>query len=185
MFHLPQEDFRCRFALSSLHLWLTLVRLRAEGDPGKLLGQELYDHFWAEMEARVRAEGVVVRLTKWMRELEGAFYGSASAYDSALAAQAGGLSVGQSDDLATALRRNVLMGSGRAEDGALLARYVRHQLACLAATDGEAVMSGHISFALAIRPAAAAAERRKAATGEEEALDSGKDDDPAAARGGG
>ena len=39
VFGLPEEDFRCRFALSSLHLWLTLVRLRSEGDAGKLLGQ--------------------------------------------------------------------------------------------------------------------------------------------------
>ena len=36
---LPLGDFRCRFAVASLHLWLTLVRLRAEGDEGKRLGQ--------------------------------------------------------------------------------------------------------------------------------------------------
>ena len=36
---LPPDDFRARFALCSLHMWLALVRLRAEGEPGKLLGQ--------------------------------------------------------------------------------------------------------------------------------------------------
>lgn len=80
-----------------------------------LTPQDLYDHFWADMENRVRAEGavapfvsprskclhsgaghnavaelmsflpppffpgVVVRLSKWMSELEQAFYGSCMA----------------------------------------------------------------------------------------------------------
>ena len=73
---LPLDDFRARFALLSLHLWLVLVRLRAEGETGQEVGQALYDHFWADMEQRVRDEGVVVRLSKWMKELETAFYGS-------------------------------------------------------------------------------------------------------------
>jgi len=158
-FNLPADDFRCRFAFASLHLWLSLVRLRSEGDAGKLLGQELYDHFWAEMEGRVRGEGVVVRLSKWMRELEGAFYGSSAAYDNALAASSGGLEIGQHDVLASALRRNVQMGEGGTTDSALLARYVRHQLACLAATESEAVMRGHISFAASGWPGSDAARK--------------------------
>ena len=134
--HLPVGDFRASFSLASLHLWLTLVRLRAEGDAGKLLGQELYDHFWEEMEARVRGEGVVVRLSKWMKELESAFYGSCTAYDAALAPGA------PEGALAGALRRNVLMEHGGGAESAALARYVRHQLACLAVTDSSAIMSG-------------------------------------------
>ena len=134
--HLPVGDFRATFSRASHHLWLTLVRLRAEGDAGKLLGQELYDHFWEEMETRVRGEGVVVRLSKWMKELESAFYGSCTAYDAALAPGA------PEGALAGALRRNVLMEHGGGAESVALARYVRHQLACLAVTDSSAVMSG-------------------------------------------
>jgi len=143
---LPPSDFPSRFALASLHLWLTLVRLRAEGDDGKLLGQELYDHFWAEMENRVRAEGVVVRLSKWMKELESTFYGSCTAYDAALAPGA------PEGELAGALRRNVLMTHAGGAEAAALARYVRHQLACLAVTDSTAVMAGQISYMRARAP---------------------------------
>lgn len=102
--------------------------------------QELYNHFWAEMEVRVRGEGVVVRLSKWLRELEAAFYGSSVAYDAALAAPPAGL--GDQDALAVALRRNVLMDGGQPADGVHLARYVRHVLACLTLTPGEAVLKG-------------------------------------------
>lgn len=38
-FGMPLEDFRARFSLLSLHLWMVLVRLRSEGDPGRELGQ--------------------------------------------------------------------------------------------------------------------------------------------------
>lgn len=38
-FGLPLDDFRARFALLSLHLWMILVRLRSEGKPGQDLGQ--------------------------------------------------------------------------------------------------------------------------------------------------
>ena len=98
--------------------------------------QELYDHFWADMENRVRDEGVVVRLSKWMRELEQTFYGSSAAYDTAMAADAA------AGALQAALRRNMFMGEGQPADAARAARYVRHQLACLALTPSEAVMAG-------------------------------------------
>ena len=94
------------------------------------------------METRVRREGVVVRLSKWMRELEGAFYGSSTAYDNALASSEGGLPPGSHDPLAASLRRNVAMGEGMATDSALLARYVRYQLACLALTASTDVLAG-------------------------------------------
>ena len=104
--------------------------------PGDNPGQELYDHFWADMEVRVRNEGVVVRLSKWMRELEQSFYGSSAAYDTAMAPDAA------AGALQAALRRNVFMGEGLPADAARAARYVRHQLACLTLTPSEAVMAG-------------------------------------------
>lgn len=96
----------------------------------------------------MRGEGVVVRLSKWMKELEAAFYGSAAAYDRALTPGVGG------EALAGALRRNVYMGEGDPSDVARLAEYIRHQLACLAVTPSADVMAGHIRFggASALRP---------------------------------
>jgi len=112
--------------------------------------QELYDHFWADMEVRVRNEGVVVRLSKWMRELEQSFSGSSAAYDTALAADAA------AGALQAALRRNVFLGEGSPADAARAARYVRHQLASLALTPSDAVMAG------AWRAFARGRQRRKA-----------------------
>lgn len=43
-----------------LHMWMLLVRLRAEGKDGKALAQMVYEAFQDNVEARVRAEGVKV-----------------------------------------------------------------------------------------------------------------------------
>lgn len=98
-----------------------------------------------------------MRLSKWMKELEAAFYGSAASYDRALTPGAAAAA------LPGALRRNVYMGQEGAGGGdpERLARYVRHQLACLAATDSAALMAGHIRFVdhAAALPAASAAAR--------------------------
>ena len=89
------------------------------------------------------AEGVRVRVGKWLSELEQTFYGSAVAYDKALQ--------GSSGDLAKVLHRNVFMegdaGDDKATEGSkLLERYVRRELASLSLTDGAAVLKGHIKF---------------------------------------
>ena len=44
----------------SIHIWLLLVRLRAEEKEGKQLAQALYENFTEDVELRVRAEGVKV-----------------------------------------------------------------------------------------------------------------------------
>lgn len=38
-FGLPLDDFRARFSLLSIHVWMILVRLRSEGKTGEDLGQ--------------------------------------------------------------------------------------------------------------------------------------------------
>ena len=48
-------------AMLCLHVWLALVRLRAEGKDGKDLAQMMYENFQEDVELRVRAEGVKVR----------------------------------------------------------------------------------------------------------------------------
>lgn len=54
-------SFAATHSLLCLHIWLLLVRLRAEGDEGAELAQKLYDDFQDDVEMRVHAEGVKVR----------------------------------------------------------------------------------------------------------------------------
>jgi cytochrome b pre-mRNA-processing protein 3 len=137
--------FQAHHALMCLHVWLLLVRLRAEGAEGKDLAQMLYDSFQEDVERRVRRAGVKVRLSKQLTELEKQFYGSSMAYDKALKGEAG--AGGAQETLAAALQRNVyLADAGKAAAAAALERYCLRELACLAVTDSGAVMAGNVKF---------------------------------------
>lgn len=140
-------SFRATYSLLVLHVWLCLVRLRAEGRDGAEVGQALYDLFFHDCELRVVATGVKVLISKWTTELEKNFYGAAAAYDGAMQPAA------PPDALAQALWRNVF-----AEDGSemptgaaaapvqALARYVRRETASLSMTESDAFMRGSIKF---------------------------------------
>lgn len=54
--------FATTYSLLCLHVWLILVRLRAEGKDGKDLAQMMYENFQEDVELRVRGEGVKVQL---------------------------------------------------------------------------------------------------------------------------
>ncbi len=54
--------FATTYSLLCLHVWLILVRLRAESKDGKDLAQMMYENFQEDVELRVRAEGVKVQL---------------------------------------------------------------------------------------------------------------------------
>lgn len=131
-------DFQSTHAMLCLHVWLLLVRLRAEGTDGKALAQVMYDEFQDDVEKRARAAGVKVKLSSRLTELEQQFYGSGLAYDTALRGES---------DLPGALLRNVYCGDAKCTaSAALAARYVRRELACLAMTPSEAVMAGDLAF---------------------------------------
>jgi cytochrome b pre-mRNA-processing protein 3 len=112
--------FADEHALLCLHVWMLLVRLRPEGPDGKDTAQALYENFSDDVEARVRAAGVRVRVSKWLAELEKQFYGGATAYDKAMGrrgGEEGGVlpppAAGASSSraaLADALLRNVYAG---------------------------------------------------------------------------
>ncbi|OAE28952.1 hypothetical protein AXG93_2960s1310 [Marchantia polymorpha subsp. ruderalis] len=142
-----EKNFRTTHAMLLLHMWLTLVRLRAEGKDGSKVGQSLYEIFNHDLEKRVVGEGVKMLISKWMKELEKNFYGAVEAYDAAMQPTA------VKDALARALWRNVfaeddsLMPTGAAAAPVKsLARYVRREAACLALTDSESLLSGNILF---------------------------------------
>lgn len=132
------KEFQQLHSSLCLHIWMLLVRLRPESKDGKQLAQMLYDEFQTDVEDRARKAGVRVRLQKTLTELEKQFYGSSMAYDKAVA---GG------EPLEKALLRNVyLLDEAKQADARLLARYVRRELACLAQTPSEAVMTGNLKF---------------------------------------
>ena len=106
-----QPSFAQEHMLLSLHVWMMLVRLRAEGSDGKTSAQLMYEEFTEDVEARLRGTGVKVclclshgsrcmcdccrfpltvaqhglcaqvRIGKHLAELEKMFYGSSMAYD--------------------------------------------------------------------------------------------------------
>jgi cytochrome b pre-mRNA-processing protein 3 len=157
--------FQPHHALLCLHVWLLLVRLRAEGKDGKALAQTLYDEFQEDVEARVRRAGIKVRLSKQLTELERQFYGSSMAYDAAMGVPGASTGGRAPESLASALQRNVFEGDEAAAEAATgLERYCKREMACLAMTPSEAVLAGNLRFtpvggaggAAAARPAARA-----------------------------
>jgi len=165
---LDPARFADTHALLGLHLWLALVRLRAEGGAGKAISQALYENFSDDVEARVRAAGVRVRVGKWLSELERMFYGAATAYDRAVGAIPVGEGGGGGGDtaatpsplpggapnaqaaLTAALLRNAYGGDeARAGHAGALARYALRELACLSLTPSEAVVAGRVRFSWA------------------------------------
>ena len=169
---LRRDNFADTHALLCLHVWLLLVRLRAEGASGAQAAQLLYDFFSDDAEVRVRAAGVRVRVSKWLADLEKMFYGAATAYDKALGSPGGGgggkegenvASSSSSSSLTTtrpfappadarralsdALLRNVFGDDpGRRAQANLLSDYVIREIACLSRTGSDAVLDGRLRF---------------------------------------
>lgn len=125
--------FADEHALLTLHVWMLLARLRPEGKDGAATSQALYENFSDDVETRVRAAGVRVRVNKWLAELEKMFYGAATAYDKALGRPGvSGASVAPPDGgragraaLVDALLRNVYAGEeGNRSKAGVCADYV-------------------------------------------------------------
>ena len=138
-FDIP-TDFQHEHAVLCLHVWLILVRLRPEGKSAKELAQILYDNFQDDLEKKVRAAGVKVKVRGQLAELEKQFYGSCMAYDNAIKGEG-------TDSLAGAFLRNIYQGAADKENASLrLERYAQRELACLSQTDSKAVLGGNVKF---------------------------------------
>ena len=70
-FNLDGNKYRDKYAMLCIHMWMTLVRLRSEGKPGKSLTQNIYDNFQEDVEHRVRAAGVKVDCWHWLSSQNG------------------------------------------------------------------------------------------------------------------
>jgi cytochrome b pre-mRNA-processing protein 3 len=127
-----------RLDMVILHLWLTLRRLRVNGDADGL-GQSLIDHFCSDMDDNLRELGTSdLKVPKRLLEFNEALYGRARAYDEALAA-------GGPEPLVKALVRNIYAGqSVPAASG--LADYVVAAIASLDGLDAESLTRGDLRF---------------------------------------
>jgi len=133
------RKFATTHGLYCLHIWMLLDRLRSEGRDGTRLTQMTYDKFQHDVELLVRQEGVKVRVSKWLKELEKNFYGACVAYDKAMKDE-------DQEELQRSLYRNVYHQEGEEANAAFLAKYVRREVECLSLTDRKAMLAGHIQF---------------------------------------
>ncbi|MEM6414293.1 MAG: ubiquinol-cytochrome C chaperone family protein [Pseudomonadota bacterium] len=74
-----------RFEILSLHVYLTLRRLKNDGEAGKALSQKVFDVFFKNMDDSLRELGVGdLTVGKKIRAMAEAFYGRTGAYEVAL-----------------------------------------------------------------------------------------------------
>jgi cytochrome b pre-mRNA-processing protein 3 len=129
-----------RFDMIVLHAVLVLLRLRAEGAAGEVLGQALFDMLFADMDRSLREMGVGdLGVGKRVKQMGKAVYGRLAAYDAGLAA--GGA------ELEAAVGRN-LYGTVTPDPAqvAAMARYARAGAAELAIQPLDALMAGRLAF---------------------------------------
>lgn len=141
-------SFMAPFNLLSLHMWLIINRLHQEPDSkdNKFFSHTLYhDYFYKDMERRVFAHGVQIRVGKWVDRLQKQFYGTSFAYDKAIRVEGGGQA--QQAALVGALVKNMYNADASNQPWAeLTARYLFRELACLDKTDAAAIYKGHVRF---------------------------------------
>lgn len=93
-----------RFDLITLHVFLVLRRLNAEGNSTENLGQALFDVMFMNMDASLREMGVGdLSVGKRIKKMASAFYGRVAAYDAPLLA-------GDCAGLSDAIARNLFRG---------------------------------------------------------------------------
>jgi len=128
-----------RFELLALHAFLVMNRLKREPS-AKEFAQTLFDIMFADLDRAVREMGSTdTGVGKRVKAMARGFYGRAAAYDKGLADET---------ELEAALRRNLFGTAQPAPDQvAAAARYLRAQVAALAAVPVETFLAGQAPFA--------------------------------------
>lgn len=129
-----------RFELISLHMFLVLQRLKAQGEPAAALAQDLFDTMFDDMDRSLREMGAGdLGVGKRVRAMGEALYGRIAAYEAGLA--------GGDHQLMEALRRNLFGTAGAAAVvPAALCAYLRTAAAALTAQPWTALATGSIRF---------------------------------------
>lgn len=130
-----------RFEMIALHGFLVLHRLKAERSATADFAQDLFDAMFADLDRGLREMGASdLGVGRHVKAMAQAFYGRIIAYEEGLS--------GGDEVLGKALRRN-LYGTAepRPEQVARTARYLRRQVAALAAVPVATLLRGEMSFA--------------------------------------
>ena len=129
-----------RFDMVTLHMFLLQHRLKREAAPAADLAAALMTVMANDMDRSLREMGVGdYSVGKRLKQMMGAFYGRAAAYESGL----------KTDDaeLAMAVSRNVFRESGSTNDACRgLAVYMRQQADQLAGQPTDRLLAGKVRF---------------------------------------
>lgn len=133
--------FRPKYEMLSVHIYLTLQRLRVErGSPSetdvKTAMQCLFDVFWTDVRKNMLIEEYGMRLLesgKWIRECERRFFGMAVAFDEAW---------GDDGKMRDSIRRNVTCLEGDEEKVERFRRYMATERARLGSKTLEQIWEG-------------------------------------------
>jgi len=129
-----------RFELLTLHVILLIRRLKAGGDGPRGVRQSLFDVYVSNLDGALREMGVGdLAVGKRMRDLGGAFYGRARAYEVALE------SLPDQAELRAVVERTVLAGAEGGES-ADLAGYAARCHAALEACETAKLLEGQASW---------------------------------------
>jgi len=136
------DNFATWFIVTHLHVWMLMVRFRAEKE-GHHYNQQLVNRFFEDAEERIRESGIsssrIIQQT--LRDLLAQFQGGVLAYDE-------GMCKGD-PVLAAAIWRNVLSNSiepTQPEEIALMVQYIRQELKGLEEIEDELARRGKVTF---------------------------------------
>ncbi|CAH8623265.1 unnamed protein product [Dicrocoelium dendriticum] len=120
------DNFQSWFSLTTLHIWMCLVRLRQEGVEGQLLKRTFVNLFWLDLRSRMRTFKILRKIHSQVSVFRMQFFGAIFAYDEGFLAHSDAL-------LSAALWRNLFLSSSSVtmEQLELALKYVRKNLAHL------------------------------------------------------
>ncbi|VDL90396.1 unnamed protein product [Schistocephalus solidus] len=120
------DTFQSWFSLTTLHIWMCLVRLRREGQEGRILKETFIKLIWIDLKGRMRGFGIIRKQHDHVEQFNMQFFGSLFAYDEAFLKNSDAA-------LSAALWRNFFLASPLVSAVQLetMVRYIRKQLAHL------------------------------------------------------
>lgn len=134
------ENFSSWFAVTVLHVWMLSARCKCEGEAGKEMRQELFNHLWIDVEVQLTKAGVKHNVGGIVKQLLANYYGSTLGYDEGLSKH--------DAYLASALLRNILGDSGDVIAVSRLLHYTRANLSMLEELPRAEVLTGRFKWKL-------------------------------------
>ncbi|MBJ6131869.1 ubiquinol-cytochrome C chaperone family protein [Ochrobactrum sp. Q0168] len=145
-FHVPDTPLG-RYEMLSVHIFLTLHRMRGDNPALMALAQEVADEFFKDVDHSLRELGIGDQgVPKRMKKLARMFYGRVSTYGAALDTE-------DAEALAAALTRNIRPDLEFWPQARHLGEYVLRCRDRLRAIDDSTLVAGEISFMDADDPA--------------------------------